>query len=255
MIFNGTGINYSWHFPRLFDLSPKELEAHDSAIFLSGASTSFLVYWAVHLGLATWTTDDFCDWSKHSRKAYGANLISGLSRLARLRLGSKRPIFSAEQYKKAWNQGVKPEFFDIKMKDLPKNIQIPLINRTSGKVEVATADSHFAETQAYLVSFAATAIPGVYPEIHILGSVYGDVTYSKPFLFWLKNLEKESAGFVNYNLLKDKDYPNGKYVKISNHPNPKKMMQADNLRFILGRPIPSFAENVRGSKLPVVLQR
>jgi|GEM_PF-2715986 len=254
LIFNGTGINYSWHFPRLFDLSPSELSAHRSTVFISGGSTALLVYWAIHKSLVTWSEKDFCYWSRYSKKAYGTGLISGARRVLKMRRGSEEAIFTADQYRAHWEMAVKPEFFQMKMKDLPKNVRIPLINRTSGEVEVVTPDSRFAETPAYLVSFAATAIPKIYPEIKLGNEVYGDLTFSPKFIPWLKSFEKESADFVNYNLLKHQSLPNGKYIKICDDPNPKKMMQTDNLKFIFGRTIPSFAENVRRSKLPAALR-
>lgn len=254
LIFNGTGINYSWHFPKLFDLVPSDFPKYPSMTFISGGSTGLLVHHCVHRRIIRWREADFLNWSRRTSRAYRTGILSGLVRMARLKLGSKQPIFTQSQSRDAWADAVEAEFFDWKFKEFPSNIRIPLVNLETNQIEVATPQSHFGEYPAFLISFAATAIPTIYPEIRLGQVRYGDVTFSKAFLPWLKDTERNSPHFVNYNLLKSKEFPNGRYIKICDHPHPKKMMQVDNLKFIFGRDVPSYAENVRKSKLLELLK-
>jgi predicted acylesterase/phospholipase RssA len=249
LIFNGTGINYSWHFPRLFEMGTEEVPDYHSITCVSGGATAFFVYWAVKNGLAKWSREHFLDWNKLTHAVYGNNLLSGSYRFLKLVMRSRSPVYSPEVYKAAWAMAARSEFFDIEMRDIPRNVRIPLLKRSSGEIVIASAESEFAYVPAYLVSFAATAIPGIFPEIVINGEVYGDITYSKKFLPWLKRFEAQSESFENYNLMKSAEYPNGRYIKICEHPEPKKMMRADNLKFLFGRHIASYPENVRRSKI------
>ncbi len=249
LIFNGTGVNYSWHFPRLFEMSVEELREYSSITCISGGATAFFVFWAVRNGLATWSRENFLNWNKHTHAVYGNNLLSGSYRMAKLMLRSRSPVYSPEAYKAAWAMAVRPEFFEMRMREIPPNVNFPLLKRSTGEIVNATARSEFSEVPAYLVSFAATAIPGIFPEIVIDGEVYGDITYSKKFLPWLKRFEAGLERFENYNLMKSADLPNGRYIKICDHPEPKKMMRSDNLKFLFGRYIGSYPENVRRSKI------
>ncbi len=249
LIFNGTGVNYSWHFPILFDLSVEEFKAFERAVFISGGSTAFLIYWALQNKLLKWKKEDFLQWNKAVRKVYRNNLASGTSRMLQLARGSSEPVFKQEDTLSAWKYCAHPEFLEVRLRDLPANVQIPLINRTSGEVEIASPNSAFGEFPAYLVSMAATAIPKVFPEVALGSSVYGDITFAKNFLPWLKETERGMEKFVNYNLLKNAVVHNGEYVKICDHPNPKKMMKRDNLKFIFGVNIESYPNNVRRSKM------
>lgn len=249
LIFNGTGINYSWHFPRLFEMSVEEASEYASITCVSGGTTAFFVYWAVKNGFARWSREHFLDWNKLTHAVYGNNLFSGSYRFMKLVMRSRSPVYSPEVYKAAWAMAASAEFFDVKLREIPPNVRIPLLKRSTDEIVVATAESEFADVPAYLISFAATAIPGIFPEITLNGEVYGDITYSKKFLPWLKRFEAQSESFENYNLMKAGDYPNGRYIKICGHPEPKKMMRADNLKFLFGRYIGSYPENVRRSKI------
>lgn len=249
LIFNGTGINYSWHLPRLFELSLDELKAYRSIVLISGGSVAFLVYWALRHHLQTWKYADFLNWNKHTHRAYRNNLVTGLMRTWNLKRKSPKPVYSVEDYKYAWSVAVKPEFFDVKMKDLPANIQIPLLDRESDEIIMASADSPFAEVPLYLVSIAGTAIPKIFSDVKIDSKTWGDIMYSRGFLRWLRNLEGNSTYFYNYNLLKSATYPNGEYVKICDHPNPKKMMHQENMKFLFGRYLASYPANIRKTNL------
>lgn len=249
LIFNGTGINYSWHFPRLFEMSLDEVRQYSSITCVSGGATAFFVYWAVKNGLAKWKRDHFLNWNKLTHAVYGNNLLSGSYRFLKLAMRARSPVYSPEAYKAAWAMAAESEFFEVRMRDIPPNVRIPLLKRSTGEIVCATAESEFAEVPAYLISFAATAIPGIFPEIVIDGEVYGDITYSKKFLPWLKRFEAASEHFENYNLMKAAEYKNGRYIKICDHPQPKKMMRADNMKFLFGRYIASYPNNVRRSKI------
>ena len=249
LIFNGTGINYSWHLPRLFDIPFDEFTARSPMYFLSGGSTALMVYWAFKKNLATWGRKELLNWNRLTHAAYGNNLLSGTKRFLKLALKSKSPIYTAEDYKRAWSIAVRPEFFEVKMKDLPKNVFVPLLERASNEIVIASADSKFADMPAYLVSFAATAIPNVFPDISLGSSTYGDITYSRKFLPWLKAMEQKAPYFENYNLLKNAEFSNGKYIKICDHPNPKKMMQSENMKFLFGRYLKTYPENILRSKI------
>src|ERR1044072_3936528 len=92
LIFNGTGVNYSWHYPKLMSMSFDKFKSYKRLTFISGASTALMVYWAKALRLLTWTREDFLKWNEHSSKVYGTNLVSGAIRFARLSMGSKKPF-------------------------------------------------------------------------------------------------------------------------------------------------------------------
>lgn len=252
LIFNGTGINYSWHLPRLFEMSLDEFKSYRSIVLISGGSVAFLVYWALKHNLQTWTYDDFLDWNRHTHSAYGNNLFSGLLRLWNLKRGSNKPIYSVENYRHAWSVAVKPEFFEVRMKDLPPNIQIPLLDRATKEIVIASNNSIFAEVPAYLVSIAGTAIPKIFSDVEIHSKIWSDVTYDRDFLPWLKAFERNSSQFYNYNLFKSAKLPNGEYVKICDHPNPKKLMQQENMKFLFGRYLASYPANIRKTKIGIV---
>ncbi len=249
LIFNGTGVNYSWHLPRLFELSLEEFKAYRSVTLISGGSVAFLVYWALRHNLQTWTLKDFLNWNRHTQKVYGNNLLAGLRRVWNLKTGSKKPVYSVEDYARSWSMAVKPEFFQVRMKDLPANVQIPLLDRTTNEIVIASANSRFADTPVYLVSIACTAIPKLFSDVEIQSKIWGDITFARGFLPWLKEFEAKSSRFYNYNLLKSATLPNGEYIKICDHPNPKKMMQQESMKFIFGRYIASYPANIRKTNL------
>ena len=64
LIFNGTGINYSWHMPKLAKLDFSALDEFHEIICISGASTCFAVFLARSHRMLTWKRGDFLNWNK-----------------------------------------------------------------------------------------------------------------------------------------------------------------------------------------------
>jgi len=245
IILNGTGVNYSWHFPWAAKHSLEQMNEYKEIYVISGGMTAYIVYWAYRLGVVNWTSNEMANWSTLTRKHYGNNLLSGAWRLLSKALGSKKPFMEESQYWRAYEDAVKPEFMQLKIKDLAVNVRIPVHDFEKNEIIVIQPGGDFDNELVVRVSFAATAIPGVYPKINLGGKLYGDAMYSKKFLPWLKSIEKKNLYFENYNLLKNKRFANGEYIKICDHPNPKKMILRENMRFIFGMQIQSFHNNVR----------
>lgn len=249
LILNGTGVNYSWHFAFLSKFSFQNQEQYENVYLISGGVTAYTVIYSKHLGLITAPREKFERWSETVGKHYGNNIPNGLWRFAKMFAGNKKPFITYENYLGSYREAAHSDFFKLKLKDLPKNTIIPLYNFDKDRIDEASPTSAYKDVLLYEVIFAATAIPKIFPEIKICGNRVGDVIYCKQFLPWLKKVEKKSSYFENHNLIKDKEYDNGKYIKICHHKDGKKSVKNDNLRFMLGLNLPDFKKNVKKSIL------
>ncbi len=245
LIFNGTGVNYSWHFERMNQIDWAKLTQFEGLHLISGGSVAYAVFFARENNLLKWSPADFLEWNRHMRRAYGNGLLKGALALAKLRLGVGLPLISEAQCRDAWAMAVKPEFFEVKVRDLPPNVTIPLHNHQNDCIELAHSKSKFADFELYRVIFAATAIPKVFPALQIDSTVYGDPMYSKGFLRWLKQLEGEAGYFHNYNLVKNAKLENGEYHCLVPEKQGKKIIARDNLKFLFGQRIDSYPSNFK----------
>jgi hypothetical protein len=247
IIFNGTGVNYSWHLPVLSRMDLTHENAFEALYFISGASTALCVATALEKGFCLWGRQEFLNWNALVKKSYGNHLFGGLWKLLRIRLGILLPVFSEELYRKVYEDATTPDFFKIRLGDLAGNVIVPLHDLDSGDIVLATPNSEFADCPLYKVSFASTAIPKVYPNIRINGRVYGDPVYARGFIPWVKSVEASSKRFKNYNLFKSAVLANGEYICLSKASNPKRELQVDLIKFLCGFHIQSYPDNIARS--------
>jgi hypothetical protein len=245
LIFNGTGVNYSWHLPKMNQIDWSKIDQHERLYLISGGSIAYAVFFARDRGLLKWSPSDFLDWNRHMRRVYRLNPVQGILSLAKLRLGVGLPLISEARLRESWAMAVKPEFFEVKMRELPPNISIPVHNLRTGSIDLASAQSEFADFPFYQVIFAATAIPKVFPFLNLGGTTYGDAMYAKGFIRWLKQLERSAAYFHNYNMIKNAKLDNGEYHCLVPDGKGKKSIARDNLKFLFGQHIASYPENFK----------
>lgn len=242
--FEGTGINYSWYFKSMDALFEAPTVNQKDLYLISGSVYSYFIIWARNHNMLKWDHEDFKNWNHHSKVWYGTGFWLVIKIILKKIVMSDKPIFRREQTMEALKDAFLPEFLVLRMKDLPDNIKIPLLRIEDDKVVIADAVGELSEMKVVDVILAATAIPGLFPNILFEGSNYSDPAYCKGIIHKIIKIQDIPCIRV-YSLFKSNARGNINFKKVTPESYTQRNQLLDNLRFLFGVRINSYVENVK----------
>ena len=242
--FEGTGINYSWYFKDMDTLIGAPNLNQKDLFLISGSVYSYFIIWARNHNMLKWDHEDFKNWNHHSKVWYGTGFWLVIKIILKKIVMSDKPIFRREQTMEALEAAFVPEFQVLRMKDLPNNVKIPLLRIEDDKVVIADAVGELSEMKVVDVILAATAIPGLFPNVIFEGSNYSDPAYCKGIIY--KIIKTQDIPCIRvYSLVKNNTKENINFIKVTPESYTQRNQLLDNLRFLFGVRIYSYVENVK----------
>ena len=246
LIIDGSGLGLISHFVILSLLGPERFDQFRSIHSVSASSYSVLYFLAWQKGLLSLTHEEIDNFNKANQMRHN---ITGWGRgfrlVIRFLLGSKY-LFSNNRLEEALAYGVDPEFMELRVSELPKNIFFLTYCEEDRELCQIQQSSQFANWSIADVIRCVTAVKGIYEPFYKAGKTYRDAVTGRQHLRDLyRNIREVHRHVLSLHMNRDGIHGNTTFLKMHVTGSGQMRVMLDFLYFMSGVENRDFSEAIR----------